>query len=415
MDARPDMPAASREGEACRRGQPGEVLWAFLVLGLTSFGGPIAHLGYFRHEFVTRRRWLTEADYADLVALCQFLPGPASSQVGFALGLRRAGLWGAALAWIAFTLPSALLLVAFALGASLLEGPVASGLVHGLKVAAVAIVAQAVWGMAKSLCPDRRRAGIALAAIFTLVLVGGHLGQLAAILMGALAGLMLCHECDAAAPRAAVSQPLSRTLSRRAGGLALAVFLLLLGGLPLLSFATASPTLDLLDAFYRAGALVFGGGHVVLPLLEAELVQPGWVSPETFLAGYGAAQAVPGPLFTFAAYLGSVLDIGPGGIIGATLALVAIFVPGLLLLVAVLPFWNRLRRWAAARSAMRGANAAVVGILGMALFDPVWTSVILGPEPFALALAGFLLLVRWRLPVWAVVGLLALSGPFIAP
>ncbi|MEQ6888006.1 chromate efflux transporter [Halomonas sp. CS7] len=386
-------------------------MWAFLLLGLTSFGGPVAHLGYFRHEFVTRRRWLAEADYADLVALCQFLPGPASSQVGFALGLLRAGPWGAALAWIAFTLPSALALVAFAWGASLSEGPVASGLVHGLKVAAVAIVAQAVWGMAKSLCPDRRRAGIALAAVFTLVLVGGHLGQLAAILMGALAGLMLCHASDEVAPRAVLSLP----VSHRAGGLALAAFLALLVGLPLLALASASPTLDLLDAFYRAGALVFGGGHVVLPLLEAELVPPGWVSPETFLAGYGAAQAVPGPLFTLTAYLGSLLAIGPGGLLGAALALVAIFVPGLLLVVAVMPFWNRLRHWDAARSAMRGANAAVVGILGMALYDPVWTSVILGPEPFALALAGFLLLVRWRLPAWAVVGLLALAGPFIAP
>ncbi|MFG6158157.1 chromate efflux transporter [Halomonas sp. 1390] len=405
------MPAASHDGGARRPGRPGEVFRAFLVLGLTSFGGPVAHLGYFRHEFVTRRRWLTEADYADLVALCQFLPGPASSQVGFALGLLRAGAWGAALAWIAFTLPSALALVVFAWGASLSTGPVAAGLVYGLKVAAVAIVAQAVWGMAKSLCPDRRRTGIALAAVVTVVLVGGHLGQLAAILLGLLGGLTLCQDAEAAAPREVLSLP----VSPRAGGVALAVFLALLGGLPLLALAAASSTLDLLDAFYRAGALVFGGGHVVLPLLEAELVAPGWVSPETFLAGYGAAQAVPGPLFTFAAYLGSLLAIGPGGLIGAALALVAIFVPGLLLLVAVLPFWNRLRHWATAQSAMRGANAAVVGILGMALYDPVWTSVILGPEPFALALAGFLLLVRWRLPAWTVVGLLALAGPLIAP
>ncbi|MDI5893229.1 chromate efflux transporter [Halomonas rhizosphaerae] len=392
-------------------GRRREVFQAFLLLGLTSFGGPVAHLGYFRHEFVTRRHWLGQRDYADLVALCQFLPGPASSQVGFALGLLRAGPWGAALAWLAFTLPSALLLVAFALGASLFDGPVGAGLVHGLKVAAVAIVAQAVWGMAQGLCPDRRRAGIALAAVFSVVLVGGPLGQVMAILAGALAGLALCRRGGGDTPPA----PLALPVSHRVGGLALVVFLLLLGGLPLLALATASSTLDLLDAFYRAGALVFGGGHVVLPLLEAEVVQSGWVSPASFLAGYGAAQAVPGPLFTFAAYLGSVMGVGPGGLPGAALALVTIFVPGLLLLVAVMPFWETLRHRASAQSAMRGANAAVVGILGVALYDPLWTGVILGPEQFALALAGFLLLVRWQLPAWAVVALLAVSGVFIAP
>ena len=392
------------------RGRYQEVFLAFLLLGLTSFGGPVAHLGYFRHEFVTRRQWLGERDYGDLVALCQFLPGPASSQVGFALGMLRAGPGGAALAWLAFTLPSALLLVAFALGASLFEGPVGEGLVRGLKVAAVAIVAQAVWGMAKGLCPDRRRAGIALAAVFIVVLVGGPLGQVVAILTGVLAGLALCRANGDAAPPATLSLP----VSHRAGGVALLAFLSLLAGLPLLALATASPTLDLLDAFYRAGALVFGGGHVVLPLLEAEVVQSGWVSSDVFLAGYGAAQAVPGPLFTFAAYLGSVLGIGPSGLPGAAMALVAIFMPGLLLLVAVLPFWNSVRHWAAAQSVMRGANAAVVGILGVALYDPVWTGAILGPETFALAVAGFLLLVRWQTPAWAVVGLLAVSGILLA-
>lgn len=393
------------------RGRPLEVFQAFLLLGLTSFGGPIAHLGYFRHEFVTRRQWLGEQDYADLVALCQFLPGPASSQVGFALGLLRAGPWGALLAWMAFTLPSALLLVAFALGASRLQGTVGAGLVHGLKVAAVAIVAQAVWGMARGLCPDRRRAGIALAAVFTVVVVGGPFGQVMAILAGLLAGLALCRSDGDEALRA----PWVLPVSRRAGSLAMAAFLLLLAGLPMLVLVIASPTLELLDAFYRAGALVFGGGHVVLPLLEAEVVQSGWLSSDAFLAGYGAAQAVPGPLFTFAAYLGSVLDTGPGGLAGAALALVAIFVPGLLLLVAVLPFWNTLRHWSVAQSAMRGANAAVVGILGAALYHPVWTGAILGPEQFALALAGFLLLVRWQLPAWAVVGLLSVSGIVVVP
>lgn len=410
MVDRLDAPG-TREGRAGRSGRAWEVFRAFLLLGLTSFGGPVAHLGYFRHEFVSRRRWLDEADYAELVALCQFLPGPASSQVGFALGLLRAGPLGAALAWFAFTLPSALALVAVAWGAGQAAGPVASGLVHGLKIAAVAIVAQAVWGMAKSLCPDRRRAGIALAAVAIVVLLGGHLGQLAAILMGLLSGWVLCRAAEEAAPRTG----LSSSVTPAAGVVALAVFLLLLGGLPLLALAGVSPMVDLLDAFYRAGALVFGGGHVVLPLLEAELVPPGWISPEAFLAGYGAAQAVSGPLFTFAAYLGSLLGIGPGGLLGACLALLAIFLPGLLLLVAVLPCWNRLRHWSAARAAMRGANAAVVGLLGLALYDPLWTGVIRGPETFALALAGFLLLVRWRLPAWAVVGLLALAGPFIAP
>lgn len=272
-----------------------EVFTAFLMLGLTSFGGPIAHLGYFRTEFVERRRWLTEHAYADLVALCQFLPGPASSQVGFALGLMRAGPWGAAAAWAAFTLPSAIVLVLFALGAAALDGHVSQGIIHGLKVTAVAIVAHAVWGMARSLCPDQRRAGIALAAIFTVVLVSGPLGQVSAIVVGALAGMVLCR-----AHAEAEVTPMTLPVSPRAGYLAGLAFMTLLVGLPLLAWATPSTTLAVMDAFYRAGALVFGGGHVVLPLLEAEVVQSGWVGADEFLAGYGAAQAVPGPLFTFA-------------------------------------------------------------------------------------------------------------------
>ncbi len=387
-----------------------EVFHAFLLLGLTSFGGPIAHLGYFRTEFVERRRWLTEKAYADLVALCQFLPGPASSQVGFALGLMRGGPWGALAAWAAFTLPSALVLVLFALGAALLEGPVSQGIIHGLKVTAVAIVAHAVWGMAKSLCPDRQRAGIALAAVFTVVLVSGPLGQVAAIVIGALAGMALCR-----AHAEAEAAPLTLPVSPRAGYLAGAAFAALLIGLPLLAWATPSTTLAVMDAFYRAGALVFGGGHVVLPLLEAEVVQSGWVSPDDFLAGYGAAQAVPGPLFTFAAYLGAVMGPLGGGIFGAALALAMIFLPGMLLLVAVLPHWARFRRWDSAQALMRGANAAVVGILGAALYHPVWTSAILGPREFALALTGFLLLSVWKLPAWAVVALLAGGGVLIAP
>jgi len=385
-----------------------EVFSAFLLLGLTSFGGPIAHLGYFRTEFVERRRWLSEQDYADLVALCQFLPGPASSQVGFALGLMRAGPWGAAAAWTAFTLPSAIVLVLFALGAAVLDGPVSQGIIHGLKVTAVAIVAHAVWGMARNLCPDPRRAGIALAAVFTVVLVSGPLGQVAAIVIGALAGMALCR-----AHAEADVHDLPLPVSTRVGHLAGLTFVGLLVGLPLLAWASPSTILAVMDAFYRAGALVFGGGHVVLPLLEAEVVQSGWVGADEFLTGYGAAQAVPGPLFTFAAYLGAVMAPLGGSLFGAALALVMIFLPGMLLLVAVLPHWNRFRRWDSAQALMRGANAAVVGILGAALYQPVWTSAILGPREFALALTGFLLLSVWKLPAWAVVVILASGGILI--
>lgn len=397
------MSDASRSVERIK-----EVFIAFLLLGLTSFGGPIAHLGYFRSEFVERRRWLTERTYADLVALCQFLPGPASSQVGFTLGLMRAGPWGAAAAWTAFTLPSAIVLVLFAMGAAKLDGPVSQGIIHGLKVTAVAIVAHAVWGMARSLCPDRRRAGIALAAVFTVVLVNGPLGQVTAIVIGALAGMMLCRshaETDV--------HELALPVSARAGYLAGGVFVILLLGLPLLAWASPSATLAVMDAFYRAGALVFGGGHVVLPLLEAEVVQSGWVSADEFLTGYGAAQAVPGPLFTFSSYLGAVMTPLGGSLFGAALALVMIFLPGMLLLVAVLPHWNRFRRWDSAQALMRGANAAVVGVLGAALYQPVWTSAILGPREFALALTGFLLLSVWKLPAWAVVAILAGGGILI--
>lgn len=310
-------------------GTPGtvsEVFLAFLKLGLTSFGGPIAHLGYFRDELITRRRWLDERGYADLVALCQFLPGPASSQVGFSLGvLRGGGLLGGLAAWTAFTLPSALLLLAFAYGASAFTGPVAEGVIHGLKLVAVAVVAQAVWGMARSLAPDRPRAGIAVAALFLVVFVAGSFGQLVAIALGAVAGLMLCR----AAPQA-LEGHLTFPVSRRAGAAALIAFVVLLILPQLLASGLQSQGLALFDAFFRSGALVFGGGHVVLPLLQAEVVSPGWVNPGTFLAGYGAAQAVPGPLFTFAAYLGAVVGPAPNGGVGAAIALVAIFLPGVL-------------------------------------------------------------------------------------
>ncbi|NAO95219.1 chromate efflux transporter [Halomonas sp. MG34] len=386
----------------------GEVFWIFLALGLTSFGGPVAHLGYFRTAFVERRQWLSEQAYADLVALCQFLPGPASSQVGFALGLLRAGPWGAAMAWLAFTLPSAIILVLFAFGAAVLDGPIGSGIIHGLKVVAVAIVAHAVWGMARNLCPDKTRTGIALAAVFTVVLVSGPLGQVSAIVLGGLAGLTLCRDSAAAT----ASESLHFPVTRKAGMVALGVFAGLLILLPLL--AGMAVWLDIADAFYRSGALVFGGGHVVLPLLEAEVVQSGWLTSDEFLAGYGAAQAVPGPLFTFAAYLGALLP-GINGLVGALLALLAIFIPGFLLLVGVLPFWNQFRQWGSAQALMRGANAAVVGILGAALYQPVWTSAIIGAEEFALALTGFLLLTVWKLPAWVVVAIVAFGGIAIAP
>jgi chromate transporter len=388
------------------QGSPREVFWAFLKLGLTSFGGPIAHLGYFRDELVVRRKWLDETAYVDLVALCRFLPGPASSQVGFSLGILRGnGLLGGLAAWFAFTMPSALVLFAFALGAAAFTGPLAEGFLHGLKLVAVAVVAQAIWGMARTLTPDRARAGIALAAIAIVVVFAGSFGQIAAIALGACAGLWLCR--GEANP---VSGRLSFPVTRRSGVVALALFAALLLLPPLAVPATGSHGLALFDAFYRSGAFVFGGGHVVLPLLQAETVAPGWVSNEAFLAGYGLAQAVPGPLFTFAAYLGAVMGPAPNGLLGASIALVALLLPGMLLVYGMLPFWDALRLRPAAQAAMRGANAAVVGILGAALYSPVWTSAVLTPRDFALALAGFLLLTVWKAPPWIVVVLFAAAG-----
>jgi chromate transporter len=391
-------------------GSPFEVFRVFLKLGLTSFGGPIAHLGYFRDELVVRRKWIDEAAYADLVALCQFLPGPASSQVGFSLGiLRGRGLVGGLAAWCGFTLPSAIMLFAFALGAAAFTGPVAEGLLHGLKLVAVAVVAQAIWGMAKSLTPDRERAGIALAAVAIVVFVGGSFGQIGAIALGAAAGLVLCR---ADAP--ALAGRLGFPVSPRAGAIALILFAAFFLVPPFLANATGHQGIALFDAFYRSGALVFGGGHVVLPLLQVEVVAPGWVTNETFLAGYGLTQAVPGPLFTFAAYLGTVMTPAPNGWAGAVIALVAIFLPGLLLVYGMLPFWDGLRTRPAMQAAMRGANAAVVGILGAALYSPVWTSAVLSPQDFALALTGFLLLTVWKAPPWIIVLLLAAASASLA-
>ena len=402
-------PAESRASAAAHAGAPGEVFRAFLKLGLTSFGGPIAHLGYFREELVVRRGWIDEAGYADLVALCQFLPGPASSQVGYSLGLLRGGPLGALAAWCGFTLPSAALLVLFAMGAAAFNGPVGAGLIHGLKLVAVAVVAQAVWGMTRSLTPDKPRAAIALASVLIVVLVAGSVGQIAAILAGGLAGLWLC--------RGAVASPpghLAVPISRPAGLTCLAVFFLLLAGLPLISTATGAHAVAQADAFYRSGALVFGGGHVVLPLLESAVVRPGWISLNDFLAGYGAAQAVPGPLFTFAAYLGAAMIAWPNGVAGAAISLAAIFLPGLLLVTGALPFWDAFRSRPMAQAAMRGANAAVVGILGSALYNPVWTSAVLTPRDFALALVGFVVLTVWKAPPWIVVLLTASSSVALA-
>lgn len=386
------------------------IFWIFLKLGLTSFGGPIAHLGYYRNEFVLRRRWLDEARYADLVALCQFLPGPASSQVGFSLGvLRGGGLAGGLAAWTGFTLPSALLMFAFALGAAHLAGPSAAGVVHGLKLVAVAVVAQAVWGMARTLTPDRQRIAIALAGMALVILIDGPGAQLAAIAGGAMAGWWLCRE-----PLAQSDAALAMPVGRRGGIAALVLFAGLLLGLPVLLGFTAYGPLALFDAFYRSGALVFGGGHVVLPLLQAETVATGWIPNETFLAGYGLAQALPGPLFAFAAFLGAQAGMTAGALGGAALALLALFLPGLLLVYGTLPFWDRFRRHAAARRAMMGANAAVVGILGAALVDPVWTSAVFDARDACVALAGFLLLTLWKAPTWIVVILSAAAGTVLA-
>lgn len=379
-----------------------------LHLGLTSFGGPIAHLGYYHEEYVVRRRWLDEQTYADLVALCQFLPGPASSQTGMAIGLLRAGYLGALAAWVGFTLPSALAMALFAYGVDALGGALGSGWLHGLKVVAVAVVAQAVLGMMRSLAPDRKRATLAVAAAVIVVTAPTAWGQLGAIVLGGIVGVVLFNG-DASINHAHL--PLA--VNRWVGAALLVLFFALLVGLPLLAATVPSQSLKLFDAFYRAGSLVFGGGHVVLPLLQASVVPPGWVSNDAFLAGYGAAQAVPGPLFTFAAYLGAVMGPHPNGWAGAIICLAAIFLPSFLLVIGTLPFWDQLRRLPVAQSGLRGVNAAVVGLLLAALYHPVWTTAIGGPADFALAAVGFLLLFVWKVPPWLVVLLSAVGGAVI--
>lgn len=391
-----------------RRGGALEVFTTFLGLGLTSFGGPIAHLGYFRRTLVERRKWLSEAAYADLVALCQFLPGPASSQVGMAIGLQRAGLLGLLAAWLGFTLPSALLLVGFGYGLDALGGAVDAGWVHGLKAAAVAVVTHAVWSMARTLTPDAQRAGIAVAALIAVLLSPPAWTQLVVIGAAGLLGMVWLR------PSAPSADALVKVrLSRRAAVISLALFALLLLGAPILASATADPALRLFSDFYRSGSLVFGGGHVVLPLLDAVTVQPGLVSHDAFLAGYGVAQAVPGPLFTFAAFLGYALNSWPNGPVGAVIALVAIFLPSALLVAGTLPFWDRLRRAPRAQAALMGVNAAVVGILAAALYRPVFTSGITGPVSVAIAAICFVALLSRRTPAWSVVAFGALAGALL--
>lgn len=384
---------------------PASVFWAFLKLGCTSFGGPVAHIAYFRDEFVEQRKWLDDSAYTDLVALCNFLPGPASSQIGIALGTLKAGVPGGFAAWLGFTLPSALALLLFAYGFTAFGLSAEAGWIHGLKIVAVAVVAQAVWGMGKTLCPDRLRATLAIAATLIVFAWPSAWGQIAAIALGALVGLRYL-------PPVSLHRPENTRfmVSKAAAVAALILFFGLLFALPALAHLTGSQALATFDSFYRTGSLVFGGGHVVLPLLRNEVVLSGWVDDNVFLAGYGAAQAVPGPLFTFAAYLGSVLSAAPNGFLGGLLCLVAIFLPAFLLIIGTLPFWDALREKAQVQSALRGVSAAVVGLLLAALYDPVWTSSIKSTSDMALALVSFGLLVFWRWSPLQVVVLAATGG-----
>ena len=386
-----------------------EVLWAFLRLGVTSFGGPIAHLGYFRAEFVERRKWLNEAAYTDIIALCQFLPGPASSQVGIILGMSRAGLPGGFAAWLGFTMPSALALVAFAYGVDSLGDISHVAWLHGLKIVAVAVVAQAVWGMARSLCPDRERATLAVAATLLTLAVPSASGQIAAILAGGVIGWRFLPGMNNAE-----AAPLAIPVGRATAIASLTLFAALLFGLPLLATATCDHTIEVISSFYRSGSLVFGGGHVVLPLLQQAVVPRGWIGNDEFLAGYGAAQAVPGPLFTFAAYLGTAMKTAPNGWAGGLICLAAIYLPSFLLLIGVLPFWDALRHRAGVQSALKGVNATVVGILLGALYTPVWTSAIFSSADFGLGVLAFMLLAFWRTPPWLVVILGVLGAMAVA-
>lgn len=386
---------------------PTRIFLAFLALGLTSFGGPVAHIGYFRDAFVVRRKWLDERAYADLVALCQMLPGPTSSQVGVGIGLTKAGYAGALAAWLGFTAPSAVLMVGIGYGVLAWQDSIPPGLLAGLKAVVVAVVAQAVWGMARTLCPDAPRVTIAALAAAAALGIAGPAGQAGVIAGGAVAGfLFLRGSAEAASPAGGRG-------AARAGiapALALALFFAALILLPAAAANWPSQWLALVDGFYRPGALTFGGGHVILPLLEAEVLPRGWVSRDAFLAGYGAAQALPGPLFTFAAYLGTVMEVPPSGWRGAAICLAAIFAPSFLLVAGTLPWWTALGRLEATRRAMPGINAAVVGLLLAALYDPVWTEGVRSAGDFVLALAAFVMLAAWKAPPWLVVLLGAAAG-----
>jgi chromate transporter len=388
-------------------GSPLEVLRVATRLGLTSFGGPVAHLGYFRDEYVVKRRWLDERSYADLVALCQFLPGAASSKLGMSIGILRAGPAGGIAAWLGFTLPSAIALTVVALALSG-AGSDTIDLLHGLKVVAVAVVAQAVWGMAKNLTPDRSRATVAVAAAAAVLVLPTLIAPIAVIAVAAVIGWRWLRPESTTEPLD-VAVPVPRWLGASCW---IALFGLLLA-LPIARGIFSFQPLAMFDSFFRSGALVFGGGHVVLPLLQSEVVPPGWMDNERFLAGYGFAQAVPGPLFTFSAYLGASMEPEPNGVLGATIALVALFLPSILLTYAALPWWGSLRTRPGAQAALRGVNAAVVGILLAALYDPVWTTAIVRTSDFVLALAGFALLVWWRCPPWIVVALTGIAGAMI--
>jgi len=392
------------------RGSLLEVLWVSTRLGLTSFGGPIAHLGYFHEEYVKQRKWVDEQSYADLVALCQFLPGPASSKIGIAIGIIRAGIPGGVLAWLGFTLPSALALVAFGYGVSTIGGATGAGWLHGLKVVAVAVVALAVWGMARMLCPDRERATVAIVTAVVASAWPTAWGQILPIIVAGLIGWRFFPPPERPPSALHVRAPISQGV----GIISWVLFFGLLIGLPFVRQIESSQALAVFDSFFRVGSLVFGGGHVVLPLLQAEVVGPGWVTNEAFVAGYGAAQAVPGPLFTFAAYLGWVMQPPLNGWAGASIALAAIFLPAFLMTIGSLPFWDLVRTRSRYQAALRGINAAVVGLLLGALYHPVWTAAIHTPIDFGLGLLAFGLLAFWKWPPWLVVVLTALGAEVIA-
>jgi chromate transporter len=387
-----------------------DVFLAFLRQGLTAFGGPVAHLAYFRREFVERRAWLSEAAFADLLALCHFLPGPASSQMGMAIGMRQAGLAGALAAFAGFTLPAATAMIAFARFAPDIEARYGDGWIHGLKVAAAAVVLQAVIQMARTLAAGPVRAGIAIGAGLGLVFAQGPMAQVAALAAGALFGVAMLR--DAPSPPAPDDD--TPAVDTQSALIALGLFVLLLVGLPLAASLLQNPGLGLASIFYRTGSLVFGGGHVVLPLLEREVVGQGWLDADTFLAGYGAVQALPGPLFSFAGYVGAAQTFGPRGVGGGLIALFAIFLPSLLLVTAALPFWDRLRRETWARGAMAGVGATVVGVLAAALWNPVLVDTIRRPTDWALVAAAFVFLQVAKAPPWLVVlGFAVATGVFL--